>query len=64
MTGRLSRNKALLLVCDIQDKFAPKSYGNLGVVEASSMMTRVAKIFNIPVLITEHNKKVFGETVP
>jgi len=32
MSGRLSRNKAILLVCDIQDKFSPKVYGNFGAI--------------------------------
>jgi hypothetical protein len=28
------------------------------------MMTKIAKIFNIPILTTEQNTKSFGETVP
>lgn len=59
---RLLREKCILLVCDIQDKFVPKVYGRDGVIEASSMMVRAAKVLGIPVLVTEHTKKVMGET--
>ncbi len=64
MLSRLSRSKALLLVCDIQENFVPKTYCHEGALEAATMMAQSAEILGIPTLITEHTKKVFGETHP
>lgn len=57
---RLFRDKAILLVCDIQAKFVPLVYGKEGVLEASEMMFRAAKILGIPIIVTEHTIKVMG----
>lgn len=61
---RLLADKALLLVCDVQDKYAPKTYKYDGVVESVGMMCEVAAMFSIPALITEQNPPVFGDTYP
>lgn len=61
---RLIADKALLFVCDVQDKFAPKAYKPEGVIEAVGMMCEVARMFAIPTLITEQNPPVFGDTYP
>ena len=52
------------MVCDIQEKFVPRVYGKEGVLEASSMMIRSARLLNIPIIVTEHTKKVMGDTCP
>ena len=49
---RLDRDNAILMVCDIQDKFTPLLYGKDGLIEAASMMIRAARVFNIPIIIT------------
>jgi hypothetical protein len=49
---RLVSDKALLFLCDVQDKFTPKAYKYEGVVETIGMMCEVAKFFNLPTLIT------------
>ena len=59
---RLDRNNTILMVCDIQDKFTPLVYGKDGLTEAASMMIQAAKIFEIPIIVTEHVKKTMGET--
>jgi hypothetical protein len=61
---KLIGEKALLFVCDVQDKFAPKTYKHEGVVEAVGMMCEVAGMFSIPTLFTEQNPPVFGDTYP
>jgi len=61
-TSRLIRETSILLVCDIQSKFVPRVYGREGALEASSMMVRAAKVFGIPIVVTEHTVKVMGET--
>jgi|LakMenEpi03Aug12_release.lakeMendotaPanAssembly.Ray.scaffolds.fasta_scaffold1026035_1 hypothetical protein len=59
---RLLRESAILFVCDIQEKFVPKLYGKEGLLEASAMMIRSAKVLGIPIVVTEHTKKVMGDT--
>ena len=59
---RLNRENSILFVCDIQEKFVPKVYGREGVIEPSIMAIRSARILGIPILVTEHTKKVMGET--
>ena len=58
---RLVRDKAILMVCDIQCEFLPLIYGKEGVLEAASMMIRAAKIFGLPIIVSEDTKEVFGE---
>lgn len=50
------------MVCDIQKKFTPLVYGREGVLEASEMMVKAAKVFELPIIVTEHTKKVMGDT--
>jgi nicotinamidase-related amidase len=59
---RLVGDKTLLFLCDAQNKFAPKAYKHHGVVESIGMLCKVAKLFNLPTLITEHNAPVSGNT--
>ena len=59
---RLFRDRAILMVCDIQCKFVPLVYGKEGVLEASSMMVKAAKTLGLPIIVTEHTKKVMGDT--
>ena len=61
---RLLRETSLLMVCDIQEKFVPRVYGKEGVLEASAMAIRSARILGLPIIVTEHTKKVMGETSP
>lgn len=62
MNNRLLREKAILMVCDLQHKFMPLLYGKEGVMEAATMMVRAANVLNIPTIVTEHNPKAFGYT--
>ena len=50
------------MVCDIQEKFMPFTYGREGVIQASCMAIRTARILNIPIIVTEHVKKTMGDT--
>jgi len=34
------------------------------VIEASTLALKVANLFNIPIIATEHNPKIFGKIVP
>ena len=62
--GRLNPSKTILLLCDMQEKFAkPITHFN-EVVETSVRLTEAAKLLGIPQLITEHYPKGLGPTVP
>ena len=61
-THRLLRETSLLMVCDVQEKFLPLVYGKEGILEAVSMAVRSAKILGLPIIVTEHTKKVMGDT--
>ena len=39
-------------------------YGKDGMIEASCMAIRTARILDIPIVVTEHVKKTMGDTSP
>ena len=51
----------MLLISDIQEKFLPHGYQHEGVLEAALMALKVANLFELPVLSTEHNPRAFGK---
>lgn len=55
---RLDREKALLLVCDVQDNFAEDTYCYKGLMVVIEGMIKSAKLMGIPTLVTEHRKKI------
>ncbi|RNA09417.1 isochorismatase domain-containing 2A [Brachionus plicatilis] len=62
--GRLNPSKTLLLLCDLQEKFAPNIHYFNQVVENSGRVLDIAKLLNIPYLVTEQYPKGLGHTVP
>lgn len=57
-------NKTVLLVCDIQVKFRDTIYGFEEVVATANKMFKIAKILDIPVIVSEQYPKGLGVTVP
>ena len=55
--GRLNPSKTLLLLCDMQDKFAGSITHFNEIVEASGRLASTAKYLNIDTFITEHYPK-------
>lgn len=49
---RIEREKALLLVCDVQDNFAEETYCYKGVMVIVQGMIKAAKLMHIPILVT------------
>jgi hypothetical protein len=49
---RLCRDRAMLMICDVQEKFAVKAYKYEGVIEASTMILRACSILKIPSITT------------
>lgn len=62
--ARLNRSKAILMLCDIQEKFLPKVYSAEAVKEAIILSLRIANVFNLPVIATEQYPKAFGKIIP
>ena len=56
--GRLNPSKTLLLLCDMQEKFARSILHFNEVVETSSKVAEISKMVQIPSLVTEHYPKV------
>ncbi|CAD8075397.1 unnamed protein product [Paramecium primaurelia] len=63
----LDKEKVLFFCCDIQDVFNneanQKNYNCLQVIECACLMNEFAKVFDIPIIVSEQNPKVFGSTV-
>jgi hypothetical protein len=62
--GRLNKNTTLFLLCDVQKIFEPIIYKMPAVINTSILMINTARIFDIPLVVTEHYNKVFGNTLP
>lgn len=61
--GKLKPEHTAFLLCDIQDKFRTLLYKGETVVKTAKYMTSVAKVLEIPIVVTEQYRKVFGPTV-
>ncbi|KAL1937563.1 hypothetical protein VTO73DRAFT_13058 [Trametes versicolor] len=62
--ARLIPGRTVFFACDIQTKFKPVIYGYDHVVSTARKMFRVAKLLEVPVLITEQNPRALGPTAP
>ena len=62
--GKLNMSRTILLLCDMQEKFAKHIPSFSHVVEASGRLTEAAKLLSVPAVITEHYSKGLGRTVP
>ncbi len=60
---RLDVDRAMLLVIDIQEKLLPLIEGGDRVVEATRRLIRGARLFELPVLVTEQYPQGIGSTV-
>lgn len=55
--GRLNPTKTVLLLCDMQEKFARIIQHFNPIVETSNRVLDTCKILNIPYVVTEHYPK-------
>jgi len=51
------------LFCDMQEHFRKHTYKGECVWQAAENMAKFSKLLNMPQLITEHRKEVFGDTI-
>jgi nicotinamidase-related amidase len=63
LVGKLNPESCAFLLCDIQDRFRPLMFNGETVISTSRYLTSVAKVLEIPVVITQQYSKVFGDTV-
>jgi nicotinamidase-related amidase len=53
----LSREKSILLLCDMQDKFRPTIKYFPQIVETSNKLLQACKILDVPYVVTEQYPK-------
>ena len=61
--GRLSPDKCVFLICDVQERFRTAIHGFNNVVVGSQRMLRASKELNIPTIVTEQYPKGLLKTV-
>ncbi|KAI1793021.1 Isochorismatase hydrolase [Ganoderma leucocontextum] len=61
---RLIPGRTVFLVCDIQTRFRPLVHSFDHVVATGSRMLKLAKVLDVPIVITEQNPRALGSTVP
>ena len=61
--GRINPSKTILLLCDMQTKFAKGVTHFNEIVETSGRLANTARLLQIPTIITEHYPKGLGHTV-
>jgi len=52
--GLLVPENALFFACDVQERFRPLIKNMPSVIHVSQSLIKAAKIYNIPVIVTEH----------
>lgn len=60
----LSKEKPVLVVIDVQEKLLPRIMHSERVVNRITTAIGMAKIFNLPIIVTEQNPRGLGSTVP
>jgi hypothetical protein len=62
-TYQLDKEEAILLVIDLQERLMPAMYDRDLLLKQASMLLQVAKVFNLPVVMTEQYPRGLGHTV-
>jgi nicotinamidase-related amidase len=62
--GKVKPETSALLLIDVQERFRPLIWKCETVINTCRYMTSVAKVLNIPIVVSQQYTKVFGETVP
>ena len=63
-TPRLRIDDTVLLVVDIQSRFAQSIHGWESLVRNGAVLCRAAGALGVPVIVTEQNPRGLGHTVP
>ena len=60
----LDASQCALVVVDIQQKLLPPIFNKEALVKNTQLLVRLAKILDLPVLLTTQYRKGLGDTVP
>jgi nicotinamidase-related amidase len=60
----LDRNRAALVVIDVQEAFRPAVLDFEDTARATAILTQGAQILGVPIVVTEPNPRGLGKTVP
>jgi len=64
LPDRLERERCVLVVIDIQERFRNLIHGIEDVLDGTSRLIRFCQQLDIPILVTEHYPRGLGVTVP
>jgi len=59
---RLVATQSMLFICDIQELFRPLIFKSATVIDRTSLLTKVSRTLDIPIVVTRQYPKVFGAT--
>ncbi|KAH7916713.1 Isochorismatase-like protein [Hygrophoropsis aurantiaca] len=62
--AKLHPKHTIFFLCDIQTRFKTAIYGYDELILAANKMIKIAKVMDIPVVVTEQNPKALGKTDP
>jgi len=60
--SRVKADRAVLFVCDIQDRFRPLIHNMETVINQTKFLSEVSDVMGIPTVVTEQYPKAFGKT--
>ena len=61
--GQIEASNTMLLICDIQEVFRYRIENFDDMVKNCAYLIEVAKLLNIPLMVTEQNPKALGKTI-
>jgi nicotinamidase-related amidase len=61
--GRLTRQSAVLVVCDVQERLLPAILGSERLLHNCTVMAQAARTMGLPIIVTEQYPKGLGPTV-
>ncbi|XP_068980432.1 isochorismatase domain-containing protein 2-like [Bombus flavifrons] len=59
----LKQGKSVLLICDVQEKFAKVMFEFDKITQNSVKLINALKLLNVPIIVSEQNPKALGKTI-
>ncbi|CAD1479437.1 unnamed protein product [Heterotrigona itama] len=59
----LKQGKSVLLICDMQEKFAKAMFEFEKITQNSVKLINALKLLNVPIIVSEQNPKALGKTI-
>ena len=61
--GQIDPKKTIFFLCDVQDGYTPRTFNMPMVVHTCAVCCKLAKLFNVPLLVAEQDRANLGDTV-